>query len=420
MYAPNTSVIVVSRGRPDALMGCLDALAQQVWPSFEILVVACPDGCSAVEGRSDADSLRLIPFDRPNIAQARNLGLAQAAGEIVAFIDDDARAEPLWLSHLIAPFEDPAIAAATGFVIGRNGISFQWTARSVDALGEAHPLAVAGLDPITPKAPRKQAIKLEGTNMALRRTVLMEMGGFDPAFHYFLDETDLSMRLMQAGHSPVVVPLAQVHHQFEASAVRAADRRPRDLTEIGASKAVFLRKHAAKRHRRKAWKAFRANERRRALRWMQSGPFGADDVIRLMRGLTRGWKTGLYRELAEAEPIADAGGRFLPYPGRPGAMHRVLSGPWARRAALREAATRLSKTGAIVTLILLRRGARAHRVGFTEGGFWEQSGGLMGRADRDAPRVALWRRSKRIRTEASRVAPVRGAFHRVEHPAIQG
>ncbi|MCB2152739.1 MAG: glycosyltransferase, partial [Rhodobacteraceae bacterium] len=59
---------------------------------------------------------------------ARNLGLAAAAGEIVAFIDDDAVPEPRWLARLTAPFADPGIAAAGGFVVGRNGISFQWRA----------------------------------------------------------------------------------------------------------------------------------------------------------------------------------------------------------------------------------------------------------------------------------------------------
>ncbi|MCB2123539.1 MAG: glycosyltransferase, partial [Rhodobacteraceae bacterium] len=68
---------------------------------------------------------------------ARNLGLAAAAGEIVAFIDDDAVPEPRWLARLTAPFADPGIAAAGGFVVGRNGISFQWRASCADSHGRS-------------------------------------------------------------------------------------------------------------------------------------------------------------------------------------------------------------------------------------------------------------------------------------------
>ena len=48
------------------------------------------------------------------------------------FIDDDAVAEPHWLTHLAAPFVDPAVDAAGGFVVGANGISLEWAGGTVD------------------------------------------------------------------------------------------------------------------------------------------------------------------------------------------------------------------------------------------------------------------------------------------------
>ena len=75
--------------------------------------------------------------------------------------------------------------------------------------------------------------------MAVRRDVLAALGGFDPAYHFYLDETDLNMRLAQAGHATALCPRALVHHGFAASTRRRKDRVPADLFDIGASWAVF-------------------------------------------------------------------------------------------------------------------------------------------------------------------------------------
>ena len=133
MTHPPVSVVVVSRDRPDALLRCLTGLLQVQYTPFEVVVVADQPGCSAAARW--AEQIKIVPFDRPNISEARNLGISNAAGEIIAFIDDDAVPEPSWLTHLIAPFERADVAAAGGFVRGRNGISFQWQARSVDETG---------------------------------------------------------------------------------------------------------------------------------------------------------------------------------------------------------------------------------------------------------------------------------------------
>ena len=114
------SVVVVSRGRVADLPLCLIGLSQLDYPSFEIVLVADPEGIAAVQVLDFVDQVKQVTFDEPNISAARNLGIAQAAGDIVAFIDDDAVAEPTWLTHLMKGFEQPEVACAGGFVIGRS------------------------------------------------------------------------------------------------------------------------------------------------------------------------------------------------------------------------------------------------------------------------------------------------------------
>ena len=142
MDDPTVSVVVVSRDRGPSLELTLVGLARQLHDNYEIVVVADAAGLDAVRRQKLGREIKTVPFADPNISLARNLGTAVAAGEVVAFIDDDAVPEPTWLRHLTAPFSEPDVAAAGGFVIGRNGISFQWKAHSVDHTGQARPLDV--------------------------------------------------------------------------------------------------------------------------------------------------------------------------------------------------------------------------------------------------------------------------------------
>lgn len=290
---------------------------------------------------------------------------------------------------------------------GRNGIDHQWRAQGVTARAQERDLPLEGTAPRILHGRPGVAVKLQGTNMAHRRRVLAEMGGFDPAFRFFLDETDLDMRHAALGHAIAVVPLAEVHHGYAESPRRAADRSPRDLTEIGASLAVFLSKHCPEPERRMAWLAQRDAQRARLLRFLQRGPLGPDDVRRLMRSLDRGWTEGQARAFGDLPPLPDARAPFLAHPGRPGAPRRVLSGRVWTRAAMRREAARRAAEGEIVSAYRFSHTALFHRLRFRPDGYWEQIGGLWGRSDRSDALLQLHGFAARLRLETARVAAVR-------------
>ena len=87
MSAPSVSVVIVSHGRPESLLWCLSALAGVAYQPFEIVVVADLAACAYVGESPYAGRIKLVAFEEPNIAAARNKGVAEAAGEIIAFID---------------------------------------------------------------------------------------------------------------------------------------------------------------------------------------------------------------------------------------------------------------------------------------------------------------------------------------------
>ncbi len=407
MSAPTVSVIVVSRGRAADLPLCLLGLSQLEYPSFEVVLVADRDGLDAARNLPFFDAMKTVTFEEANISKARNLGIAEAAGEIIAFIDDDAVPEPTWLRYLTAGFSEPDVAAAGGFVRGRNGISFQWKARSVDCSGETAPLDVAE-DQISILTPQKgRAIKTEGTNMALCRDVLAQMGGFDPAYHFYLDETDLNFRLMHQGHRTAIAPLAQVHHGYKASATRRGDRVPTDLTQIGASIAVYLRKHARIALHKDAIARARDEQRLRALRHMVNGLLEPRDVRRLLDSFDSGIAKGLTRgiETLPSIPLARTG--FKPFPQRFSGAHEILDGRWIARDRLRQQAAQNVRNGQRTSLFIFSPSARPHKVRFTKHGVWEQSGGLFGRSVREGAQLFWASRKKRRNLEVKRLAKLR-------------
>ena len=395
MTHPSVSVVIVSRNRPDALRRCLLGVGQLQYPSFEVIVVADAQGLAAIEDVPIAPYLKTKAFDDANISVARNLGIAMSAGEVVAFIDDDAVPEPSWLTALVAPFEAPGVGATGGYVRGRNGISWQWRGRCVDRMGRTEPLEPG--DPL----PHGMVVKTEGTNMAVRRAVLAELCGFDEAFAFFLDETDVNVRLADAGHETVLVPEAEVHHGFFPSASRRKDRAPLDLFQIGASWAVFLRKHAPD-HVVERLKDVRHAEHGRAVSHMVTGALEPRDVAKLMRSFDDGVREGMTRGFGNVERF-DAPANFAKLPDVTRVSSVITCRPWTQAAARKEVAFRVKKQE-IVTLLNYSATSLFHSIGFTSEGVWEHRGGIFGRSERNQPIFKLWRRSERIKAEVARVA----------------
>ncbi|NNF24264.1 MAG: glycosyltransferase [Rhodobacteraceae bacterium] len=401
------SVIVVSRDRPDDLALCLLSLSQQYHHPFEVIVVADPVTIAGLWDTPLSDKLKLVEFAEENISAARNAGLAQAAGEILAFIDDDAVAEPTWLEHLSAPFSDGDVSAVGGFVLGRNGLSLQWGARSIDGQGFHHDLPFSGGDWQCPDPGPGRAVKTEGTNSALRRSVLASLGGFDRGFRFFHDEADLNVRLARAGHRTAIAPRALVHHKSAASKRRTAERRPSDLFEIAASSALFARKHDPSGELDGTLAARRDEERKRLLQHMVRGSCEPRDVARLLGTFDAGVADGKTRSF-QKERIADPAAAFLPMnEAPPERSHEILAGrSWQKRRLCRQARAIVS-AGRGATVFCFSPTSLYHRVRYCPGGFWLQTGGLFGRSDRRQPVFRLFNLKIRVAEECRRLTDIR-------------
>ena len=392
MSTPSASVIVVSRNRPSELRLCLLGLLQLYLPRFELVVVADQAGLDVVADLP-LPGVKTALFEEANISAARNIGLSLAAGEVVAFIDDDAVPEPTWLSRLLRAFDTPEVAAATGFVRGRNGISYQWRGMMVDRQGDDHPLEVAQDGEIVyPKDGR--VAKTVGTNAAFRRNTLAAIGGFDPAFRFYLDETDVNLRLAAP---TAIIPSAQVHHGFAPNASRKANRAPTDLHEIAASSAVFLRKHGDPET---GLAALRKAQSLRLALYAKRGALRPDDIDQLMDSLEAGIADGMERRLTDLAQLPDPPA-FAPLERAVVPIaHQVRRGKPTPEDRARQPDT-------VITAMSFWPSPRRHQMRFTSEGYWLQSGGLWGKSDRNDPAFQLWTSARRRTREAARIAPFR-------------
>ena len=121
------SVAVVTRNRAQLLRTALQSLVEQVRPPDQVVVVdnASADDTPAV-ARSFARQLNLtlLREETVGIPQARNKALEHCTGDLVAFFDDDCKAEPHWLVELEVPFlKDPHIGAVGGSLLALTGQS---------------------------------------------------------------------------------------------------------------------------------------------------------------------------------------------------------------------------------------------------------------------------------------------------------
>ncbi len=404
MSASPVSLIIVSRHRTASLLRTIAAVRLQDHLAMELIVVADPDAVSAV--RALNLPIKLVGCDEANISAARNAGIDHAASDVVAFLDDDAVPEPTWITRLTAPFANPDVRMATGFVRGRNGISDQWRACDVDQFGQDHALSVDRHAVTLLAGTPTRAVKAQGTNFAARMADVLAIGGFDSNFRYFLEDADISLRLAALGGLTAVVPDAVVQHGYAASIRRRPDRVPLSLHDIGASTACFLRRHAGGCDMNVHCRTNRHAQKARLLQQMVDGRLEPRDIVPLIASFDDGWAEGLARRLTglSARPTADRA--FVPFPTMQ-RQGRLISGRiWQRRELMRRARVEAAQ-GKIVTVICLSPTALFHRHRFDVSGCWKQQGGIFGKSIRDQPPIRLIGFEERVREEAARISETR-------------
>lgn len=215
--APRATVAVCTRDRPNELARCLFALMALPDQGQEYIVVDNrPSTDASARVVSSYPRVRYVRQEEGGLDAARNRALQEARHPVVAFTDDDAFVDPGWLRALTRNFADPLAQCVTGLtlpaeleteaqeVFERYAPFGRGYARRVFENIEMNPLAVGRVG--------------AGANMALRRSLVEEVGGFDEALDAGTPtrsggDHEMFARILGAGFRIVYDPAALSWHR---------------------------------------------------------------------------------------------------------------------------------------------------------------------------------------------------------------
>ncbi|HEV2953561.1 MAG TPA: glycosyltransferase [Candidatus Dormibacteraeota bacterium] len=251
---PMVSVIVCTRDRPERIGACLDGLSHLEYPNFEVVVV---DNASVTEEtaelvdsrRKTDDRIRYVREMKRGLSPARNRGVAEARGDVVAFTDDDVLVDRFWLKALVEGLNrDPRVICATGIVPSAELESFaQFCFDQRVTWGGNFNARLYGLEDNRHESalyPYSAGIFGTGANFAFKREPLIQMGGFDEALGAGSpsrggEDLDIFVRALQSGGMIASAPDAVAWH------VHRADMHElrRQMFQYGVALSAFATKH---------------------------------------------------------------------------------------------------------------------------------------------------------------------------------
>jgi glycosyltransferase involved in cell wall biosynthesis len=210
------SLIIATRDRSDQLARCLDSVARiEFERPWELIVVdngskdATAEIIKQFAGKASIP-LRYVLELEPGLGNAHNAGLQVARGKILAFTDDDCYPETDFLGRVWCAFADPSI----GYIAGRI------------TLHDPADDPMSTIESTTPYVfPARSFVRggsFGGANMAFRKKVLDEIGGFDPLFGpgalFNAEDVDAAARASaigwKGGYRPEVI--VRHHHGRKA------------------------------------------------------------------------------------------------------------------------------------------------------------------------------------------------------------
>jgi GT2 family glycosyltransferase len=206
---PKVSVVVCAYNAESTMAACLDSLQRLRYPAYEVVVI--DDGSTDRTGwiADQYEGVHVVHQENKGLSAARNVGIAASTGEIIAYTDSDCVVDPDWLHYLVATFLSSGQPAVGGPNLAPPEDSLVATCVAASPGGPLHVLLND-----------EDAEHIPGCNMAFRREVLDEIGGFDPVYRAAGDDVDLCWRLQERGYRIGFSPAAMVWH-FRRNTVKA-------------------------------------------------------------------------------------------------------------------------------------------------------------------------------------------------------
>jgi len=201
---PEKVSIIIAVGVPGRyIRECIEHCLALDYPDFEIIVL--PDEAWEPPWKG----IRVIPTGRVRPAEKRDRGVEEAAGEIVAIIDDDAYPARDWLSKAVRHFDDPSVAAVGGPGMTPPGDGIR---RRISGWIYESPLVSGSYTYRYRPGPPRDVDDYPTSSLILRKSDFIEAGGFDTDY-WPGEDTILCLKLThELGKRIVYDPEVRVYH----------------------------------------------------------------------------------------------------------------------------------------------------------------------------------------------------------------
>jgi GT2 family glycosyltransferase len=212
---PDVSVVIAchTSRRWELLLRAIASARSQSYKPEQVVVVV--DHNRELAGLLRAEMTEVLVVENElarGASGARNFGAAHTKTPLIAFLDDDATGCPEWLAHLVEPFSDPSVVGTGG------AVAPDWEQSRPPWFPEEFAWVV-GASYLGLPTKRGPIRNVWGENMAVRRSVFQQVGGFREGFGKLAtvsrpEDTDLCLRMAQVAEGAhwVYVPDASVNH----------------------------------------------------------------------------------------------------------------------------------------------------------------------------------------------------------------
>jgi len=214
---PLVSVIIPNYNGKIHLKECFNSLQMMEFENYEIIMVDNASNDGSVEFVKDSfPEIVVLPLKKNyGFAEGCNLGVQKAKGEYIVFLNNDTNVDALWLKELVMAAEK----------YGENHIYsskvlFYDDPETLNTIGGIITPMGSGLDIHFGKKDVAEYNKVRfvgspsGCSMLLKKSLFLEMGGFDKDYFAYLEDVDFGWRCWLKGHKTYYIPQSTLYHKY--------------------------------------------------------------------------------------------------------------------------------------------------------------------------------------------------------------
>jgi GT2 family glycosyltransferase len=228
---PLVSVIIVNFNGQAFMKNCLVSVSKTAYENFEVLVVdnGSTDGSvKLVKSFIKQSTARIKLIVNPKnlgFAEGNNIGIGDSIGKYIAFLNNDTIVDPNWLQSMVALLEkDTQIACVQSLLLSKNGLKVDSYGGTIDIFGKAEDKVISMENLKLATNSKIEIFSACAASMVVRKSVLKEVGYFDPKFFAYFEDVDLCWRMRLHGYI-VVLDLNSVVYHLRSATSKKFGRR---------------------------------------------------------------------------------------------------------------------------------------------------------------------------------------------------